>query len=113
MSPASGGRAPRPAGPRAGKGERAGRRPAGGRCRQRAGAERPGPQGRERTRVTDRLASLAAELEAAVPGGVARDVPAAELGTYRVGGPLAVLVRVPDDAALARVGALVARAAPA
>jgi UDP-N-acetylmuramate dehydrogenase len=53
--------------------------------------------------------SLAAELEAAVPGGVARDVPAAELGTYRVGGPLAVLVRVPDDAALARVGDVVAR----
>jgi UDP-N-acetylmuramate dehydrogenase len=56
---------------------------------------------------------LAAELEAAVPGGVAQDVPASELGTYRVGGPIAVLVRVPDDAALARVGEVVARAAPA
>jgi len=63
--------------------------------------------------VTDGLESLAAELEAAVPGGVARDVPAAELGTYRVGGPLAVLVRVPDDDALARVGEVVARVAPA
>jgi UDP-N-acetylmuramate dehydrogenase len=58
--------------------------------------------------VTDSLASLAVALEAAVPGGVARDVPAAELGTYRVGGPLAVLVRVPDDAALSRVGRVLA-----
>ena len=58
--------------------------------------------------MTDALASLAAELEAAVPGGVARDVPAADLGTYRVGGPLSVVVRVPDDAALERVGAVVA-----
>jgi len=57
-------------------------------------------------------AELATELEAAVPGGVARDVPAADLGTYRVGGPLAVLVRVPDDAALARVGEVVARRVP-
>ena len=62
--------------------------------------------------ATDEVASLAAELEAAVPGGVARDAPAADLGTYRVGGPLAVLVRVPDDAALARVGEVVARNAP-
>jgi UDP-N-acetylmuramate dehydrogenase len=58
------------------------------------------------------LAALAAELEVAVPGGVEREVPAADLGTYRVGGPLAVLVRVPDDAALARVGEVVARLAP-
>jgi UDP-N-acetylmuramate dehydrogenase len=62
--------------------------------------------------VNDALASLAAELEAAVPGGVARDVPAADLGTYRVGGPVAVLVRVPDDSALARVGEVVARHEP-
>ena len=59
--------------------------------------------------MTDELASVAAELEAAVPGGVARDVPAADLGTYRVGGPIAVFVRVPDDVALARVGDVVAR----
>src|SRR6185312_10910983 len=63
-------------------------------------------------RVTDELVSVAAELEAAVPGGVARDVPAADLGTYRVGGPIAVLVRVPDDAALARAGEVIARDAP-
>lgn len=65
--------------------------------------------------MTERSASLetlAAALDVAVPGGVARDVPAADLGTYRVGGPLAVLVRVPDDAALARVGEVVARLDP-
>ena len=62
--------------------------------------------------MTDPLASLAAELEVAVPAGVAREVPAADLGTYRVGGPLAVTVRVPDDAALARVGEVVARHGP-
>jgi UDP-N-acetylmuramate dehydrogenase len=62
--------------------------------------------------VTDELASVAAELEVAVPGGVARNAPAADLGTYRVGGPIAVLVRVPDDAALALVGAVIARDAP-
>ena len=49
------------------------------------------------------LDALAAALAAAVPGGVARDVPAADLGTYRLGGPVAVLVRVSDDAALGRV----------
>ena len=58
-------------------------------------------------------AALAKALEAVLPGGVARDVPAAELGTYRVGGPIAVLARVPDDAALARVGDVVARTTPA
>lgn len=47
------------------------------------------------------LDALASALEAALPGAVARNVPAAELGTYRVGGPVAVLVRVRDDAALA------------
>jgi UDP-N-acetylmuramate dehydrogenase len=62
--------------------------------------------------MSEQLESLAADLEAAVPGGVARDVPMADLGTYRVGGPLAVLVRTPDDAALARVGEVVARHAP-
>src|SRR5690606_38989308 len=49
------------------------------------------------------LDALAAALAVAVPGGVTRDVPAAELGTYRLGGPVAILVRVGDDAALARV----------
>jgi UDP-N-acetylmuramate dehydrogenase len=58
------------------------------------------------------LGTLAAELEAAVPGGVARDVPAADLSTYRLGGPVAVLVRVADDAALARVSEVVAARCP-
>jgi UDP-N-acetylmuramate dehydrogenase len=56
---------------------------------------------------------VAGALGAAVPGGVTRAVPAAELGTYRLGGPVAVLVRVPDPAALARVAAaLAAHAVP-
>jgi UDP-N-acetylmuramate dehydrogenase len=57
--------------------------------------------------VSDPLAGLAADLAVAVPGGVTRDAPAAELGTYRLGGPVAVLVRVGDDAALARVSQVV------
>ena len=58
------------------------------------------------------LDAVAVELAAAVPGGVARDVPAAELSTYRLGGPLAVLVRVGDDAALARVSEILHVHAP-
>lgn len=54
----------------------------------------------------DALDALAAALDAAEPGAVARDVPAADLGTYRLGGPVAILVRVGDDAALARVAAV-------
>ena len=38
--------------------------------------------------------TLAAELEARVPGAVRTRVSSAELTTYRCGGPLAVLVRV-------------------
>lgn len=49
------------------------------------------------------LDALAADLASAAYGRVARDVPAAELGTYRLGGPVAILVRVGDDDALARV----------
>jgi len=41
-----------------------------------------------------------------VPGAVSRSVPAAGLGTYRLGGPVAVLVRVADADALARVAAV-------
>lgn len=53
------------------------------------------------------LYALAGDLARAVPGGVARAVPVAELGTYRLGGPVAVLVRVGDAAALARVAQVV------
>lgn len=59
-----------------------------------------------------RPVELVDALELAVPGGVQRDVPAAELGTYRVGGNIAMLVRVPDDDALARVAAVVAEFQP-
>lgn len=56
------------------------------------------------------LAALAHALDAAVPGGVERDVPAASLGTYRLGGPVALVVRVPHAAALGRVGSVLAEA---
>jgi UDP-N-acetylmuramate dehydrogenase len=57
---------------------------------------------------TDQLAvdALAAALEHALPGRVARDVSVAELATYRLGGPIAIVVRagtIPELAALARV----------
>lgn len=58
------------------------------------------------------LDALAAELHEALPGQVARDVPAAHLGTYRVGGAIAVLVRVGTAAALARVAEVVAARRP-
>ena len=58
------------------------------------------------------LDDLAAALAVAVPGGVARDVPASELGTYRVGGPIAVLVRVPTDAALGAIAEVVRATRP-
>src|SRR5262245_7704356 len=44
---------------------------------------------------------------ARLPGAVARDVPFAELTTYRLGGPAAVLVRVPDVDALAALADVV------
>ena len=49
------------------------------------------------------LDAVAAALGSAVAGSVARDVPASDLGTYRLGGPIAVLVRVASEADLARV----------
>lgn len=59
------------------------------------------------------LDAVADALEVALPGAVARDVPGADLGTYRVGGPLAVLVRVPDHTALMRLaGVLSAHETP-
>jgi UDP-N-acetylmuramate dehydrogenase len=47
------------------------------------------------------LDALAAELERALPGRVARDVPVASLTTYRLGGPLAVVARAERAADLA------------
>ena len=59
------------------------------------------------------LDALADELDARLPGRVARAQPLAELTTYRLGGPLAVVVRVADDAELAAVAELVAKHDPA
>jgi len=47
-------------------------------------------------------------LERALPGAVERDAKVSELTTYRLGGPVAALVRAADDAALDAVGAVVA-----
>ncbi len=46
------------------------------------------------------LDDVAAVLEARLPNQVSRDASVAELTTYRVGGPAAVLVRIGDEAAL-------------
>jgi UDP-N-acetylmuramate dehydrogenase len=59
------------------------------------------------------LDALADGLDARLPGRVVRAQPLAELTTYRLGGPLAVVVRVADDAELAVVSELVASHDPA
>ena len=51
------------------------------------------------------LDDLARALEARLSGCVERDVPLAGLTTYRLGGPVAVLVRARDGATLATVAA--------
>ena len=51
------------------------------------------------------LATLAERLEAALPGRVSRQVPVAELTTYRLGGPAAVLVRAESLDDIAAVAA--------
>lgn len=55
--------------------------------------------------ATDRAA---ARLEARLPGAVERDVPLARLTTYRLGGPVAVLVRARGLADLVELAAVVA-----
>lgn len=63
-----------------------------------------------RTADLDRLARA---LERRLPGAVARDQRLADLTTYRLGGPIAVVVRVTDEAGLAVVaGALATSAVP-
>ncbi len=49
------------------------------------------------------LDRVAAALEERLPGVVAREVSVADLTTYRLGGPVAVVVRVTDERALAEV----------
>jgi UDP-N-acetylmuramate dehydrogenase len=56
------------------------------------------------------LDAVARDLERRLPGRVTRDAPSAPLTTYRVGGPLAVLVRVDDDDELLAVSAAVVAA---
>jgi UDP-N-acetylmuramate dehydrogenase len=56
--------------------------------------------------------ALASDLERALPGRVARDLAVAELSTYRLGGPVAVTVRVVREADLEPVAAAVARHRP-
>jgi len=58
------------------------------------------------------LDDVAAALEARLPGRVSRDASVAELTTYRVGGPAAVLVRVGDEAALLALASVVACSKP-
>ena len=56
---------------------------------------------------------LAADLAARLgPAALRRDVPVAELTTYRLGGPIALVVRVTTDADLGEVAAAVAQATP-
>jgi UDP-N-acetylmuramate dehydrogenase len=54
------------------------------------------------------LDAAASALEARLPGSVARDQPVADLTTYRLGGPIAVVARVGGEAALAAVADVLA-----
>jgi UDP-N-acetylmuramate dehydrogenase len=58
------------------------------------------------------LDRVAEELAVALPGAVGRDVSFADLSTYRVGGPVAVVARAGSEVALAAVAAVVARHRP-
>jgi UDP-N-acetylmuramate dehydrogenase len=59
-----------------------------------------------------RLDALAAGLSERLPEATSTDVPFAELSTYRIGGPVAVLVRVRSVDALAEVAAAACRHQP-
>jgi UDP-N-acetylmuramate dehydrogenase len=59
------------------------------------------------------LDGVATVLEARLPDAVTRGVPVAELTTYRLGGPVDVVVRVVDEAGLAVVAAALDRDADA
>jgi len=62
--------------------------------------------------MTSSLDDLFAELDAQLPGAVTRDVPLAGFTTYKLGGPVAVLVRVRAEADLAAVATVVAPRRP-
>ncbi len=55
------------------------------------------------------LDAFAVAVDARLPGAVSRDQRVAELTTYRLGGPIAVVVRVLDEAGLVAVAAELAR----
>lgn len=58
------------------------------------------------------LATLAAELRERLPRATSEQVPFADLSTYRIGGPVAVLARVPSVDALAVVAEATRRHQP-
>jgi UDP-N-acetylmuramate dehydrogenase len=58
------------------------------------------------------LAAFAADLEARLPGRVTREQPVADLTTYRLGGPVAIVARVGDERELAAVADLVVAHGP-
>jgi UDP-N-acetylmuramate dehydrogenase len=58
------------------------------------------------------VSALAEELAARLPGAVERDVPIARLTTYRLGGPVAVLVRARRLADLVELAAVVVEHRP-
>ena len=60
----------------------------------------------------DAAAKVAEELTVRLPGAVERDVALATLTTYRLGGPVAVLVRVRSLADLVELAAVVVEHAP-
>lgn len=60
----------------------------------------------------ERLADTARRIEEALPGRVRRDVPFAELTTYRLGGPAAVLVAVENLGEVERLAGALDAAVP-
>ena len=58
------------------------------------------------------LDAVATRLEAALPGAVRRDLPVAEVSTYRLGGPLAVAVRARHAGDLGPIAAVVEELRP-
>jgi UDP-N-acetylmuramate dehydrogenase len=62
--------------------------------------------------TTSGLDALARALEAALPEHVTRDQPVAELTTYRLGGPAAIVVRIDDQEQLAALAQAVAEHRP-
>jgi UDP-N-acetylmuramate dehydrogenase len=59
-----------------------------------------------------RFDDLFAELDARLPGAVSRDVPLAGFTTYKLGGPVAVLVRLRTESELAALAVAVAKYQP-